>query len=121
MAHGDQIRRFLRTHDPGYLRDGQDIALGNLTLLNLFKGFWKKKNSGLCSRSPFGCMLGRNIDHPSSSRLVEMGEFCHFVKLNQCVASIMQLDYRSRRKGRSSSEAEPGVMQLMPVRISHSR
>lgn len=78
MAHGDQIRRFLRTHHPGYLRDSQDIALGNLPSLNLFKGFRQKENSGLRSRSPFGCILGRDIDHPSSSRLVEMGEFRHY-------------------------------------------
>ena len=79
MAHGDEVRGLLGSHHAGDLRDGQDIALGNLALLNLFKGFRLEKDCGLSRRGPLGRILGTDIDHPRPSRLVEMGEFCHFV------------------------------------------
>ena len=80
MAHGNKIRGPLGPHHTGHLRDGQDIALGNLTPLNLFKSFWLKKDYGLSRRSPLGRVLGADIHHPRPPRLVEVRQFCHFSK-----------------------------------------
>ena len=79
MAHGDEVRGLLGSHHAGDLRHGQDIALSNLASLNLFKGFWLKKDCGLSCRSPFGRVLRTDIDHPRPPRLVEVRKFCHFV------------------------------------------
>ena len=78
MAHGNEIRGFLGPHHAGHLGDGQDIALGNLATLNLFKGFWLEKDCGLSCRDPLGRTLGTDVDHPRPSRLVEVGELSHF-------------------------------------------
>ena len=80
MAHGNEIRGLLGSHHTGHLRDGQNIALGNLAPLNLFKSFWLEKDCGLSGRSPFGRVLGADIDHPRPSRLVEVRKFCHYTK-----------------------------------------
>ena len=78
MAHGNKIRGFLGAHDPSYLGDGQDIALGDLTALNFFKGFWLEKDLGLGRCNPRGQAFGTNIDHPGSSCFVQVGEVSHF-------------------------------------------
>ena len=54
MAHGNEVRGLLGSHHAGDLRDGQDIALGNLAPLNFFKGFRLEKDYSLSRRSPFG-------------------------------------------------------------------
>ena len=59
MAHGNKIRGPLGPHHTGHLRDGQDIALGNLTPLNLFKSFWLKKDYGLSRRAGGRCDGGQ--------------------------------------------------------------
>ena len=78
MAHGNEIRGFLGSHHAGDLRDGQDIALGNLAPLNLFKSFGLEKDCGLRRRHPLGRILGTDIDHSRPPRLVEVRKFCHF-------------------------------------------
>ena len=78
MAHGNEIRGLLGSHHAGDLRDGQNIALGNLAPLNLFEGFGLEKDCGLSRRGPLGRILGTDIDHPRPSRLVEVGELSHF-------------------------------------------
>ena len=79
MAHRNEIRRLLGSHHAGDLRDRQDIALGDLTPLNFFKRFWLEKDSSLSCCSPFGQVLSTDIDHPRSSRLIEVRKFCHFM------------------------------------------
>ena len=79
MAHGNEVRGLLGSHHAGDLRDGQDIALGNLASLNFFEGFRLEKDCGLSRRGPFGRILGADIDHPRPSRLVEVRKFCHFL------------------------------------------
>ena len=79
MAHGNKVRGLLGSHYAGNLRDGQDIALGNLASLNLFKGFGLEQDCGLSCGGPLGRILGADIDHPRPSRLVEVRKFCHFV------------------------------------------
>ncbi len=81
MAHGNEVRGLLRPHYAGNLRDGQNIALGNLAPFNFFKGFWLEKDYGLSRRSPFGRVLGADIDHPRPTRLVEVRELSHFPRL----------------------------------------
>ncbi len=78
MAHGNKVRRLLGSHHPGDLRDGQDVALGNLAPLNLFKGFGLEKDGGLSRRGPFGRVFSANVDHARPPRLVEVRKFCHF-------------------------------------------
>jgi len=78
MAHGNEVRGLLGPHHAGNLRDGQDIALGNLASLNLFKSFGLEKDCGLSRRGPFGRTLGADIDHPRPPRLVEVRELGHF-------------------------------------------
>ena len=80
MAHGNEVRSLLGSHHAGNLRNGQDIALGNLTSLYLFKGFWLEKDCGLSRRGPFGRVLGADIDHSRPPRLVEVRKFCHFLR-----------------------------------------
>ncbi len=79
MAHGNEIRSLLGPHHTSHLCDGQDITLGDLAPLNLFKSFWLKKDCGLSGRSPFGRVFGTDIDHPRPPRLVEVRKFCHFL------------------------------------------
>ena len=78
MAHGNEVRRFLGSHHAGNLRDGQDIAFGNLTALNLFKSFGLEKDYSLSRRGPLGRVLGTDIDHTRPPRLIEVRKFCHF-------------------------------------------
>ena len=78
MAHGNEVRSLLGAHHAGDLRDGQDIAFGNLAALNLFKSFWLEKDDGLSGGDPLGRVLGTDIDHPCPPRLVEVRKFCHF-------------------------------------------
>lgn len=104
MAHGDEIRGLLRAHHPGHLGNGQDIALGNLATLNFFKGFGLEKDSGLGCRHPLGRVLRSDIDHPGSTRLVEVRKFCHFVSRISALQPDPQGDYRCRQKRRSSGE-----------------
>ncbi len=80
MAHGNEIWSLLGSHHAGDLRDGQDIALGYLSLLNLFKSFRLEKDCGLSRRSPLGRVFRTDIDHPCPTRLVEVRKFCHFSK-----------------------------------------
>ncbi len=79
MAHGNEVRGPLRPHYTGDLRDGQDIALGNLPVLNFFKGFRLEKDFALRRRHTLGRVLGTDIDHARPPRLVEVREFCHIV------------------------------------------
>lgn len=78
MAHGNEVRGLLSSHHAGDLRDGQDIAFGNLASLNLFKSFWLEKDYGLSRRGTLGRVLGTNIDHARPPRLVEVCKICHF-------------------------------------------
>ena len=78
MAHGNEVWSLLRPHYAGNLRDGQDITLGNLASLNLFKSFGLEKDCDLSRRSPLGRAFGTDIDHPRPSRLVKVRKFCHF-------------------------------------------
>ena len=78
MAHGNEVRSLLGSHHTCDLGNGQDIALGNLASLNLFKSFGLKKNCGLCRSGSLGRVLGTEIDHPRPPRLVEVRKFCHF-------------------------------------------
>ena len=80
MAHGNEVRGVLRPHYAGDLRDGQDVALGNLAPLNLFEGFRLEKDCGLSGRGPLGRAFGTDIDHPRPSRLVEVRKFRHYTK-----------------------------------------
>jgi len=79
MAHGNEVRGLLGCHHAGNLRDGQDITLGNLALLNLFKSFGLEEDYGLSGGSPLGRVLGADIDHPRPPRLIKVRKFCHFV------------------------------------------
>ena len=79
MAHRNEVRGLLGSHHAGDLRDGQDIALGNLAPLNLFEGFWLEKDGGLSCRGPFGRVFRADVDHTRPPRLVEVRKFCHFV------------------------------------------
>ena len=78
MTHGNEVRSLLGSHHASDLRNGQDIALGNLASLNLFKSFGLEKDYGLSCGGPFGRILGTDIDHPRPPRLVEVRKFCHF-------------------------------------------
>ena len=109
MAHGNEVRGLLGSHHTGDLRNGQDIALGNLALLNLFKGFRLEKDCGLSRRGPFGRILGADIDHPRSSRLVEMRKFRHFL-----ARTILDWLVRSSRPPRLFSF---GLLDGLPVRL----
>ena len=80
MAHGNEVRRLLGSHHTGDLGDSQHVTLRDLSSLNLFKGFRKKENSGLRSGETLRRVLGTDVDHPSSTRLVEMRKFFHFVR-----------------------------------------
>jgi hypothetical protein len=79
MAHGNEVWGPLGSHHAGDLRDGQDIALGDLSPLNLFKGFWLEKDCGLSRRSPFSRVFGADVNHPRPPRLVEVRKFCHLL------------------------------------------
>ncbi len=79
MAHGNEVRSLLGSHHTGNLRDGQDIAFGNLATLNLIKSFWLEKDYGLSRRGPLGRVLDTDINHPRPPRLVKVCKFCHFV------------------------------------------
>ena len=78
MAHWNEIRSLLGSHHTGDLRDGQDITLGNLALLNLFKSFGLEEDYGLSGGSTLGRVLGTDIDHARPPRLIEVRKFCHF-------------------------------------------
>lgn len=78
MAHGNEVRGLLGSHHAGDLRNGQDIALGNLAPLNFFEGFRLEKDYGLSCSSPLGRVLGTDIDHTCPPRLVEVRKICHF-------------------------------------------
>ena len=79
MAHGNEVRGPLGAHHAGDLGDGQDIAFGNLPILNFFEGFRLEKDFGLRRRHPLGRVLGTDIDHSGPTRLIEVRKFCHFV------------------------------------------
>ena len=79
MAHGNEVWGLLGAHHASNLCDGQDIALGNLAPLNLFKGFGLEKDCGLSRRGPFGRAFSADVDHVCPPRLVEVRKFCHFV------------------------------------------
>ena len=79
MAHGDEVRGLLGSHHAGNLRDGHDIALGNLAPLNFFEGFRLEKDRGLSCGSTLGRAFGTDIDHARPPRFVEVRKFCHFV------------------------------------------
>jgi len=78
MAHGNEVWSLLGSHHAGDLRDGQNIALGNLAPLNLFKSFRLEEDYGLSCGNPLGRVLGTHIDHPRPPRLVKVCKFCHF-------------------------------------------
>ena len=79
MAHGNEVRGLLGSHHACDLGNGQDIALGNLSILNFFEGFRLEKDFGLRRRHPLGRVLGTDIDHSRPPRLVEVSKFCHFL------------------------------------------
>ena len=109
MTHGNEVRGLLGPHHAGDLRDGQDIALGNLAPLNFFEGFRLEKDCGLSCRGPFGRAFGTDIDHARPPRLVEVRKFCHFLAW-----TIHDWLVRSSRPaGRFSF----GLLDGLPVRL----
>ena len=75
MAHRNQFRRPLRSHDPCHLGYRQHIALLHLPAGDGFKHFPAYPDLSLCQGSPLRDFFAGDIDHYRIAILIKMTEF----------------------------------------------
>ena len=81
VAERDQVGGFFRGHDAGQARCRQHVALGRLAALDRVERGLGQADLAAGHRLALLLRLGRDIDHPGLTFVVNVGQFTHGLHL----------------------------------------